>query len=399
MRASLEDAIAHVPFYRSRSASYAIEHAESLAAFARVPLLTKPALRAALPFEILSDRANGANLDTLRTSGTGGERLTVMVDPAHVGIPAEDLALWGLPRDPRLKRVAVLASPECLGRSCDGTYESRLDPSGRQLILPSTDEPLLLERPVAETIVAELARFDAGELFANPVYLHALVRACRRDHIALPDLALILLSYQHTTRCQRRAIADAFPRARIASLYGASELGGATVGIECLHGRMHAWFDQAFVEILDDNGARVPDGARGQLAITTLGIWVMPLIRYLIGDLGILRDEPCTCPLGAFPTLEHHGRAQDALHVAGRVFSTRDIDDAIGAPDGLDVWQVVQRGETLELRCVPALDTRLDLEAVAELVARATGARVTPRIVDAIDPELSGKIAHTRRSA
>ena len=404
LRACLAYAIERVPHYRARAAAYDPALAASRASFARVPLLTKDAVRAALPFGLLADGVSvtaglrDGSLETLATSGTAGERISVYADTGHVGVPADDLELWAIEPDPRLQRLVVLTSPQCLGTSCDGTYESRLRGGGCQLILPSTEEPLLMERELAEAILGDIARMDAGELFVNPVYLHALVRASRTYGLALPQPELILLSYQYPTRCQRRALAEAFPRAKIYSFYGASELGGATVGIECRHGRMHVWHEQAYVEIVDDDGAPVADGGCGGVAITTLGIWVMPIVRYLIGDLGRLRDERCACPLGAYPTLEHHGRAQDALIVDGRVITTRDIDDAIGAPPGLDVWQVIQRGGELEVRCVAALDHALDAGAVAEAVSRRTGLPARGREVDAIDPERSGKLAHTRRA-
>jgi phenylacetate-CoA ligase len=399
LRGCLEFAVAEVPYYRARAAAYDPDHARSPGAFARLPLLTKDGLRAALPLDLLSDRASRARvpLERLTTSGTAGDRITVWADADHVGVPADDLALWALEPDPRLQRVAILTSPQCLGRSCDGTFESRLRAGGTQLILPSTEEPLALDRDLAAAIVAEIGRLDAGELFANPVYLHAVVRACRRFGLALPAPALILLSYQYATRCQRRALAEAFPRARIYSVYGASELGGATVGIECKHARMHVWHDQAYVEVVDDDGRPVDAGVRGNLVITTLGIWVSPLVRYAIGDLGAVHDAPCACPLGAFPTLDHHGRKQDALVVGARSVTTREVDDAIGAPTGLDVWQVEQRGAQLELRCVPALDAALDTAPIAARVAALTGLPVRAVIVDEIDPEPSGKVAHTRR--
>ncbi len=398
LRANLDHAVARVPFYRARAAVYDPDRARSRDDYARVPLLTKDALRAALPLDLLADGVDvttglrDGSLEAVATSGTAGERITVWADTSQVGVPSCDLELWDLVASPRLRKIAALASPQCLGKSCDGTYEARLRGGGTQLILPSTDEPLLMERELARTIVAEIARLDAGELFANPVYLHALVRACRAYDLPLPQPELVLLTYQYTTRCQRRALAEAFPRARLYSFYGASELGGATVGIECKHGRMHVWHDQAYVEIVDDAGALLADGERGHVAITTIGIQVMPIVRYLVGDLGVLRDEPCRCPLGELPTLVHHGRARDAI---GRL-STRDVDDAIGAPDGLDVWQLEARGGELELRCVQALDGEPDLDAIAGRVAELAGARVRTKIVDAIDPEPSGKVAHTR---
>ncbi len=42
-----------------------------------------------------------------------------------------------------------------------------------------------------------------------------------------------------------------------------------------------------YVEILDDDGNEVPDGEMGNIVVTRLDCFSMPLIRYKIGDLGI----------------------------------------------------------------------------------------------------------------
>ena len=43
-----------------------------------------------------------------------------------------------------------------------------------------------------------------------------------------------------------------------------------------------------YVEIIDSEGRRVPDGDEGDIAITSLTNFAMPLVRYRIGDRGVL---------------------------------------------------------------------------------------------------------------
>jgi phenylacetate-CoA ligase len=388
-----------VPYYRARARLY-----DPKRPWSRVPLLTKEALRDALPFDILTDHIDikrGLDegwLERLETSGTSGERIRVLADPTLAGAPARDLELWQLAASERLKRVAILASPACLGPSCDGTYESRLRENGTQLILPSTDEPFLWEEDITRAIVSEIDRFDAGELFVNPVYLHALVRACAREGVSLPRApAFIRCTYQYLSTCQRRALARAFPSTRIVSYYGASELSRATVAMECAHGRMHVWEEQCFVEIVDALGAPLPRGERGRIVVTPIASRVTPLVRYLVGDIGVLVDEPCTCPLAGSPVLVHHGREKDALHVGGRVLSARDVDTVLGDVRGLDAYQLVQRGDAFTLACVPSLDEPLSLSECAARASALIGKRVSVRAVDELDGEPSGKIAFTVR--
>ena len=76
--------------------------------------------------------------------------------------------------------------------------------------------------------------------------------------------------------------------------YGSREcgLGGA---VTCpAHEGMHLRENHIIPEIIDDNGNVLPEGAYGELVITTVGADAMPLIRYRTGDHTRLLP-PCPC--------------------------------------------------------------------------------------------------------
>jgi phenylacetate-CoA ligase len=62
-----------------------------------------------------------------------------------------------------------------------------------------------------------------------------------------------------------------------------------------------------FIEIVDEKGAPVPAGIEGNIAVTSLTNYAMPLLRYWIGDRGAL-----------LPQRETLGCAQMLSHVSGR---------------------------------------------------------------------------------
>ena len=71
-----------------------------------------------------------------------------------------------------------------------------------------------------------------------------------------------------------------------------------------------------YVEILDDDNNPVPDGEMGNIVVTRLDCFSMPLIRYKIGDLGILlpRDEYPKQRKYAYPLLKQIvGRETDVV--------------------------------------------------------------------------------------
>jgi phenylacetate-CoA ligase len=58
-------------------------------------------------------------------------------------------------------------------------------------------------------------------------------------------------------------------------------------------GHLHP--ELAIVEIVDENGAVLPDGEVGEVVITPLLIEGMPLLRYRTGDISFLREGLCEC--------------------------------------------------------------------------------------------------------
>ena len=76
--------------------------------------------------------------------------------------------------------------------------------------------------------------------------------------------------------------------------YGSRECGlGGAVTCPALEG-MHLRENHIIAEIVDPQGRVLPDGAYGELVITTVGLEAMPLIRYRTGDYTRFLP-PCPC--------------------------------------------------------------------------------------------------------
>jgi phenylacetate-CoA ligase len=58
---------------------------------------------------------------------------------------------------------------------------------------------------------------------------------------------------------------------------------------------LHLIPDIHYLEILDNNGKEVKPGEAGNIIVTLLTNYTMPLIRYKIGDIGILSEKNCQC--------------------------------------------------------------------------------------------------------
>ena len=80
-------------------------------------------------------------------------------------------------------------------------------------------------------------------------------------------------------------------------IYGLSEIIGPGVGSECCaQAGLHIFEDHFYPEIIDpDSGKPLPDGEEGELVLTTLSKWAMPMLRYRTRDITSIYAEPCSC--------------------------------------------------------------------------------------------------------
>lgn len=95
----------------------------------------------------------------------------------------------------------------------------------------------------------------------------------------------------------------------VADQYGCNELN--SLAFECPEGRLHCMEENAVVEIVDSRGNPLPDGKDGEIVVTTLNNFAMPLIRYKIGDRGCFLKEKCPCGNGGKVLKLTTGRSND----------------------------------------------------------------------------------------
>lgn len=286
------------------------------------------------------------------TSGSTDEPLKVYAD-LSISLPPTVWSMHGLEEPLRL---ANLTSPVCLGNSCPGDV-ARLD---ERVLLLTFGMGLFEASDAAITRVAKAFNEFAPDIaFVNPVWLHWLALRATRLGLTLHQPKLIALTYQYPSRCQRRGLARAFPNVPQVEFYGASEFGGTDLAIGCPSGHLHVVNYQAFVEVLPS----VHEG-HDELVFSTPTSRTMPLLRYAPGDLGRLTwlDDDA-CELADVPVLELDGRVSDAMHVGGRVVTTRAFDDALGDVEGLLFYEARARGDVLGVRLIsePGAERQVEL--------------------------------------
>ncbi|HEY3366929.1 MAG TPA: hypothetical protein VGK74_17905 [Symbiobacteriaceae bacterium] len=126
--------------------------------------------------------------------------------------------------------------------------------------------------------------------------------------------ALVVSTTEVLTPQNRELIQQAF-RSPVADEYGSREAG--ILAFQCPHGSMHIAAENLIIETVR-GGKPCAQGELGELVVTDLNNKAMPLIRYAIGDVGVLGTRACSCGRN-LPVLESLG---------GRV------NDIVVTPDG-----------------------------------------------------------------
>lgn len=390
--ATLRHAVTVSSFHRARL-SPLLDTVHGVEDLERLPLMTKDDLRANFPEGLVQLDVMKAGLDTgellfATTSGTTGDRLQVVSDTRLPRFPPDFLTSWdvGAFEPGVVPRTAVFTSPVCAGPICHLGRVPMAERivSGATLYLNSSDDIFSLDRELGGNVLDELEAFDPHFLFVNPVYLAVLVARAQEWGRTLPRPRAIVSCYQYLSRCQRKVLSAAFG-CPIYDLYSATDLGGAIIANTCRYGSLHVRLDQVFVELVRD-GRGVAPGELGRIAVTSHHP-IMPLVRYVVGDVGRWEGTPCRCGLGSqSPRLTVEGRARDVLRVGTKLVTARDVDEALAVVDGIGFYQLVETapGEfTLTLVPHPVTGPapeRAAAEALAPLLGRAPAIRVARRL-------------------
>ena len=159
-------------------------------------------------------------------------------------------------------------------------------------------------------------------------------------------------------------------------IIGMTETGGPGLGIDCTARRgIHLWEDHYHPEVVDPStGHVVPDGAEGELVVSTLTREGLPLIRYRTHDLTrVLSRARCDCGRTSLRLDRLRGRADDMVIYKGINFYPRQIETALLKHAGVShEYQVVLDsdggGERMTIHvetepgCDPAIAARIRRE-------------------------------------
>lgn len=230
--------------------------------------------------------------------------------------------------------------------------------------------------------------------YANAFY--ELTKFVEREQIRVVPQQAILTSAEPLQPFMREKIEAVFG-CKVFNQYGSREVG--TIASECReHNGLHVLPWGNYVEIVDEDGSPVPEGVEGNILITSLMNYAMPLIRYFIGDRGILlQNAACTCGRGGQMFKNITGRSNDLLRKKdGSMVESGYFEGLLYFKDWVHKFQVVQKTPSLIVFNIVKKGSECparELEEVAAHSRTVMGADCEIRFefVDDILPSASGK--------
>jgi phenylacetate-CoA ligase len=328
-----------VPYYRERfdRLGIAAKDLRNPECLSQIQLLTKKDINDNLG-KLVSSGLNDNKLIPTSTSGSTGEALYLYVDMRSqiyrraevirnqewVGIRVGDRTgtIWGAPMDLNKAR----------------TIRGRLHSWVNNMLFLSSYE---LSDKSLELYEKKLNRFRPALLVSYPGPLTVFAEYLLGKGRGIPSIKAIISSAETLYPWQKELIESAF-QTPVYNRYGCREFGDLAHECSKREG-LHISIDRVFLEILDSNFEPVPPGETGEIVITDLENYGMPLIRYRIGDMGSLAKNSCSCGRGLPVIQQVEGRTLDIVRTpSGNSVGGTFWTILFRSQPGIKAFQIIQ---------------------------------------------------------
>jgi len=214
---------------------------------------------------------------------------------------------------------------------------------------------------------------DAIVSYVNPLY--ELSRYILANNCQVKAPKSILTGAEQLHEFQREVIEKAF-NAPVYNTFGCREF--MLIAAECKQEKkLHINSDHLVVEVVDEQNQQLM-GQSGDLVITDLYNYGMPLIRYANGDKATLENNPCVCnnPLPIISSVD--GRKLDIIKTtSGATIPGELFPHLFKEFSGIERFQVIQtqlNSITIKLICNDNFSIENEQEIIAEVDKYSQGA-------------------------
>ncbi|MYU36540.1 phenylacetate--CoA ligase family protein [Streptomyces sp. SID8358] len=290
-----------------RTAHYRdLPRVDGVADLARLPVLEKAVLEAeSLPRGRAMSSGAVPSGEVLRSGASGGE-------PRYIVYARTDWENMVREAIPLLRALGVHNGDRVLNALVGGGLYGGLMTTASELSRMRVEAFSAGQQVTADLMLMLVRDFSVNVLLGQPAVVLPLLREARRRD---PGLRLDKVVYGGTpmTESDKQWLRDELGTRSITSILAAND--GAQIGYQCdrLGGTLHHVNDDYnLVEVVDEDGAPLPDGETGHLLITAMQKFEGPLIRYRIGDMGRVTERDCPCGVSG-RVLEYLGRSDGQL--------------------------------------------------------------------------------------
>ena len=374
----LVHAHATVPFYRSRieAAGIDLRHPVRLEDWRRIPTLTRREVQqshqhlasSAVPIQ------HGASISvyTSGSTSTPVSILTTELDAWIGGLATLRHFLWH-PYDFSGRMVTIKRFAK---GTADGPEGEKFDRWGNEGFFPLATGPsarLNISRSIDQQLDWIVAT-DPDYLCTYPSNALQLALASRRRGITFPHLEHVVTLGEVVTPEVRRVCAEAWD-APVIDAYSAQEIG--VLAHQCPeHEHYHVHAETVMLEVVNARGEPCEPDEVGEILVTSLFNYAMPLLRYRLGDFAELGD-PCPCGRG--------------LPVLKRILG-RERNSVLVAPSGERFWPVF--GTYGFARIAPVVQTQFVQKTPERVEARlVTDRPLTPAEEDALRTHIQAQLS------
>ncbi len=245
-----------------------------------------------------------------------------------------------------------------------------------------------------KTQVKILKNFKPDMIIGIPSALRRIAEVMIEDRINGISPRFIKTGAEVLDQRTREIISSGF-KTNVVDAYGAYECGN--IAWECSkHSGYHVDIDSLVVEFIKE-GRRVHPGETGEVIVTNLNAYAMPIIRYRLGDVCVTSDEQCSCGRG-LPLIKNiAGRSDDFIILSdGRSIQPAVFRRIMRSIEGVKQFKIVQetqtdiyvkivRGKAFRENNIPQLQDMFKKEL-------EQGVRVNIDFVERVELERSGKL-------
>ncbi|MFX1501565.1 MAG: hypothetical protein ACFFDH_11435 [Promethearchaeota archaeon] len=198
----------------------------------------------------------------------------------------------------------------------------------------------------------------------------------------------------------RKFIEEIF-KVRVYNRYGSREV--SVIGSSCeKESKIHIDMYKKYVEILNDQNKSLKEHEIGNIILTDLKNYEMPLIRYQIGDRGSLDFSQCPCGRGLIRLDNVVGRVVDSfINEKGERIDGEYFTHLFYFRDNLKKFEVIQEDINLiQVNLVTINKLNLDKSIIEDIINKikivmGKNCRVIIKYLNDIEPSSSGKFRYT----